>query len=112
MDSKKLPLWLVFENADVGAPPVYVIFKVGDDLRQDILTLQMISLMYEQIKMVPMEVDLLMKPYAVVATGDDIGMLEVVMNAACQSTPVCQLGFEQPGGRSCVSSRWLGQAII
>ena len=81
MDSKKLPLWLVFENADAGAPPVYVIFKVGDDLRQDILTLQMISLMYEQIKMGPMEVDLLMKPYAVVATGDEIGMLEVVMNA-------------------------------
>jgi phosphatidylinositol-4,5-bisphosphate 3-kinase len=81
MDSKKLPLWLVFENADDGAPPVYVIFKVGDDLRQDILTLQMISLMYEQIKLSHMQLDLLMLPYAVVATGDEIGMLEVVMNA-------------------------------
>lgn len=81
MDSKKLPLWLVFENADDGAPPVYVIFKVGDDLRQDILTLQMISLMYEQIKLSRMQLDLLMLPYAVVATGDEIGMLEVVMNA-------------------------------
>jgi hypothetical protein len=39
MDSKKLPLWLVFANADRDGPNVYVIFEVGDDLRQDILTL-------------------------------------------------------------------------
>jgi phosphatidylinositol-4,5-bisphosphate 3-kinase len=33
MDSKKLPLWLVFDNADVYGKPIYVIFKVGDDIR-------------------------------------------------------------------------------
>jgi len=45
MDSKKLPLFLVFSNADTHGNPIYVIFKSGDDLRQDMLTLQMMRLM-------------------------------------------------------------------
>jgi phosphatidylinositol-4,5-bisphosphate 3-kinase len=40
MDSKKLPLWLVFKNADPNGKTKSVIFKSGDDLRQDMLTLQ------------------------------------------------------------------------
>ncbi len=69
MDSKKLPLWLVFENADPDGANVYVIFKVGDDLRQDILTLQMITLMYHQVQNSSLALDLRMRPYSVVATG-------------------------------------------
>jgi phosphatidylinositol kinase/protein kinase (PI-3 family) len=45
MSSKMVPLWLVFRNADVDAPPIYILFKSGDDLRQDILTLQMLRVM-------------------------------------------------------------------
>jgi hypothetical protein len=40
MSSKKVPLWLCFDNADKEGAPLVVLFKSGDDLRQDQLTLQ------------------------------------------------------------------------
>jgi len=38
-------MWVVFENADMNANDVHIIFKNGDDLRQDMLTLQMLRVM-------------------------------------------------------------------
>ena len=43
MSSAKVPLWLVFENAEVGADDVIVMFKAGDDLRQDTMVLQLLQ---------------------------------------------------------------------
>jgi phosphatidylinositol-4,5-bisphosphate 3-kinase len=86
MGSKKQPLWLVFRNADASpgptaaaAPGINIIFKVGDDLRQDMLTLQMLRLMDKLWKAAGL--DLLMSPYACMSTGDMVGMIEVVLNA-------------------------------
>merc|ERR1712000_338703 len=80
MDSKKLPLWLVFENVDpYSNSDVYIIFKAGDDLRQDMLTLQMIRLMDKLWR--SNGLDLRLSPYGCVATGDEIGMIEVVLNS-------------------------------
>lgn len=45
MDSKMRPLWIVFGNADLYGEDVSIIFKNGDDLRQDMLTLQMLRIM-------------------------------------------------------------------
>lgn len=39
------PLWLVFENGDSYGKNIYLLYKYGDDLRQDMLTLQMIRVM-------------------------------------------------------------------
>ncbi|EFC49912.1 predicted protein [Naegleria gruberi] len=79
MDSKKLPLWLVFENADETAAPVFVMFKAGDDIRQDLLTLQMLKIMDKLWKHEGL--DLHMQPYGCVCLGDMIGMIEIVLNS-------------------------------
>lgn len=79
MDSKKLPLWLVFQNADPKGADRYIIFKSGDDLRQDMLTLQMIRIMDHLWK--KNDLDFQLNAYGCIATGDEVGMIEVVLNA-------------------------------
>lgn len=74
-----MPLWLVFENADRNGEPFTVIFKVGDDLRQDVLTLRVIKIMDKIWKL--RGYNLHLKPYGVMATGNDVGMVEVVLNS-------------------------------
>jgi Phosphatidylinositol 3- and 4-kinase/Phosphoinositide 3-kinase family, accessory domain (PIK domain)/Phosphoinositide 3-kinase C2/PI3-kinase family, ras-binding domain len=85
MSSKKVPLWLVFRNAHPDGDNITVMFKSGDDLRQDILTLQMLQLM--DALWLAEGLDLRMKPYTCVSTGVDedgegVGMIEIVQNAA------------------------------
>ncbi|CAG9819182.1 unnamed protein product [Phaedon cochleariae] len=79
MDSKMRPLWIVFENSDVYGDEVYIIFKNGDDLRQDMLTLQMIKLMDRLWKREGL--DLRMNPYGCISLEHRVGMIEVVLNA-------------------------------
>ncbi|GMH94167.1 hypothetical protein TrST_g4028 [Triparma strigata] len=79
MESKKKPLWLVFEDADNEQNEITVMFKAGDDLRQDQLTLQVLGIMNSLWK--GEGYDLCMSPYNCVTTGDELGMLEVVTNS-------------------------------
>lgn len=78
MDSKKLPLWLVFKNPKT-TEDINIIFKAGDDLRQDMLTLQLIRVMDGM--WLEQGLDLKMSAYECISTGDEVGMLQVVMNA-------------------------------
>ncbi|KAA0175389.1 hypothetical protein FNF27_03089 [Cafeteria roenbergensis] len=78
MSSKKLPLWLVFESA-TGGDNFTVMYKNGDDLRQDQLTLQVLRVM--NAMWLGEGLDMCMLPYECVSTGDELGMLEMVLNS-------------------------------
>ncbi|XP_012889473.1 PREDICTED: phosphatidylinositol 4,5-bisphosphate 3-kinase catalytic subunit delta isoform isoform X4 [Dipodomys ordii] len=80
MDSKMKPLWIMYSNEEAGsAGNVGIIFKNGDDLRQDMLTLQMIQLMDVLWKQEGL--DLRMTPYGCLPTGDRTGLIEVVLHS-------------------------------
>ncbi|KAM4695460.1 phosphatidylinositol 4,5-bisphosphate 3-kinase catalytic subunit beta isoform 1-T2 [Discoglossus pictus] len=79
MDSKMKPLWIVYNNRGFGGDSIGIIFKNGDDLRQDMLTLQLLRLMDMLWK--ESGLDLRIVPYGCLATGDRCGMIEVVSAA-------------------------------
>ena len=105
MDSKQVPLWLVFENGDPLGGPISVILKVGDDLRQDALTLQMIRLMDKLWKKEGMQFGL--KLYGCVATGNDLGVLEIVKNAETTAGIQREAGGAKSVLREDVITQWL-----
>ncbi|CAL8405373.1 unnamed protein product [Arctogadus glacialis] len=83
MASKKRPLWLQFKRADpssLSSDPIGIIFKDGDDLRQDMLILQILLIM-ESIWETE-SLDLYLLPYGCISTGNRIGMIEIVKDAA------------------------------
>uniref|UniRef100_A0A667X7R8 phosphatidylinositol-4,5-bisphosphate 3-kinase n=1 Tax=Myripristis murdjan TaxID=586833 RepID=A0A667X7R8_9TELE len=79
MDSKMKPLWIVYNNKLLGGDTLGIIFKNGDDLRQDMLTLQILRLMDMLWK--EASLDLRIVPYGCLATGDRAGLIEVVSSA-------------------------------
>lgn len=83
MNSKKMPLWIEMKSEGESDQGIPIIFKVGDDLRQDILTLQMIKVM-DRIWL-ENGLDLRMRTYRVVVTGDQSGIIECVPNSTTTS---------------------------
>eukprot|EP00300_Choanocystis_sp_HF-7_P010597 c17030_g1_i1.p1 GENE.c17030_g1_i1~~c17030_g1_i1.p1 ORF type:complete len:1122 (-),score=289.03 c17030_g1_i1:48-3413(-) len=79
MNSATVPLFLVFKNQDPLGRPVHIIFKSGDDLRQDILTLQIFQVM-DRI-WIESNLDLNMTLYKCIAVDSDVGIIEVVQDA-------------------------------
>ncbi|KAG5522167.1 hypothetical protein RHGRI_034373 [Rhododendron griersonianum] len=72
------PLRLTFRTAHGGS--CKIIFKKGDDLRQDQLVIQMVLLMDRLLKLE--NLDLHLTPYRVLATGHDEGMLEFIPSSS------------------------------
>ncbi|KAJ3222579.1 Phosphatidylinositol (PI) 3-kinase [Clydaea vesicula] len=68
------PLKITFSCSDGSEYPV--IFKVGDDLRQDQLVIQLITLMNKLLQ--KENLDLKLKPYKVLSTGMTNGMVQFV----------------------------------
>lgn len=79
-DSAQKPLWLKCKNYDPDGEEANVMFKCGDDLRQDMLTLQLIRIMDQLWQ--ENGLNLQMNAYDCIATGDEVGMLEMVMKSA------------------------------
>uniref|UniRef100_A0A3P9DR10 phosphatidylinositol-4,5-bisphosphate 3-kinase n=1 Tax=Maylandia zebra TaxID=106582 RepID=A0A3P9DR10_9CICH len=79
MDSKMKPLWIVYNNKLLSGDTLGIIFKNGDDLRQDMLTLQILRLM--DLLWKEAHLDLRIVPYGCLATGDRTGLIEVVSSA-------------------------------
>lgn len=74
-----------------------MLFKAGDDLRQDQLTLQIMNIMDQLWKNDGL--DLRMNPYRCVSTGDELGMLEVVLNSSTLAGIVAEsVGKKGSGG--------------
>uniref|UniRef100_A0AAY4DS11 Phosphatidylinositol 4,5-bisphosphate 3-kinase catalytic subunit gamma isoform n=1 Tax=Denticeps clupeoides TaxID=299321 RepID=A0AAY4DS11_9TELE len=82
MASKKKPLWLQFKPADpttLSSDTIGIIFKDGDDLRQDMLILQILLIMESIWEAESLDLSLL--PYGCISTGNKIGMIEIVKDA-------------------------------
>jgi hypothetical protein len=110
MDSKKLPLWIVFQNVDPYGKDFYTIFKSGDDLRQDQITLQLLRIMdviwrgidptmrIPEVEESPL--DLKLKPYKCCSTGHDLGMIEIVVDSDTTANIITKYGGKLTGAFS------------
>lgn len=81
----------VRSNLDPEAPPIWqsVIFKVGDDCRQDVLALQFMTALKNLFNNAGL--NLYFFPYRVIATGPGCGVIEVIPNSISRD----QLGREK-----------------
>ena len=79
MKSKKKPLWLTFLNSDPLGEDIVVMLKCGDDLRMDMVTMQLFKAM--QTLWFENHLGVKMSLYKVLCTGNQQGMLEMVTNA-------------------------------
>lgn len=93
----KVPIMITFNVVDRDGDPNDIkpqacIFKVGDDCRQDVLALQVISLLKDIFEAVGLSLYLF--PYGVLPTGPERGIIEVVPNSRSRS----QMGETTDGG--------------
>ena len=79
-NSFTVPLAIVFENADSRGSTVKSMFKVGDDLRKDLVTLQLFRVMNRL--WLSESLDLKMITYECMPTAPEAGILHLVPNAA------------------------------
>uniref|UniRef100_A0A3Q1F5R1 Phosphatidylinositol 4,5-bisphosphate 3-kinase catalytic subunit gamma isoform-like n=1 Tax=Acanthochromis polyacanthus TaxID=80966 RepID=A0A3Q1F5R1_9TELE len=107
MASKKKPLWLEFSPMPSPTPttPVGIIFKEGDDLRQDMLVIQTLVVMDSIWQEKSLDLNLI--PYGCISTGHNIGMIEIVRNAATIAAIQKSLGGTTAAFRNDALFEWL-----
>lgn len=88
-NSKKVPMMLTMKNAQPGGQNLTLMFKNGDDLRQDILTLQIIQVI-DKIWL-RNNLDLKMTPYKCLGTDCMQGYIE--FNKNCETLAKMQYDY-------------------
>ncbi|KAJ3758516.1 kinase-like domain-containing protein, partial [Lentinula raphanica] len=91
--SAMYPLLLYFQCSDGSEYPV--IFKDGDDMRQDQLVLQMFTLMDRLLRQE--NLDLKLTPYAVLATGQHQGMAQFVPSKTIAAITYLRASYPDEG---------------
>ena len=89
--SNSAPLKLVFKNADPFGEDVHAMLKIGDDMRQDRLIMQLVGIMNKI--WLREGIDLKMITYKCVATGVGMGMVEIVKDSATLREIHTELGL-------------------
>jgi phosphatidylinositol kinase/protein kinase (PI-3 family) len=74
-----VPLKIVFKNVDQTANSFYTIYKIGDDLRQDMFVLQLINIMNQL--WLANDHDLCVLTFNCLQIGDRRGFIEMITNA-------------------------------
>ena len=90
MGSAQAPLWLAFENCDIYSNDLLVLFKSGDDLRQDFLTLQIMDTMNQL--WLTSGYCMRFRIYKVITTGATTGFIEIVTNSRTFNDLAVNLG--------------------
>lgn len=109
MESKKKPLWLTFKDAVPGNENLVLMLKVGDDLRQDALIMQLLRVMDNLWKREGL--DMQMKLYDCISTGDERGLLQVVLKANTLANILMEATDRQGSNKSGSLSRKLVSAM-
>ena len=89
--SHSTPLRLIFKSVDPFGEDVHAMFKIGDDMRQDRLILQLVGIMNKI--WLREGIDLKMITYKCVATGVGMGMVEIVKESVTLREIHTELGL-------------------
>lgn len=113
MESKKKPLWLTLKNAE-DDKDVVLMLKVGDDLRQDALIMQLLRVMNDIWRREGLDMQMML--YDCISTGYERGLLQVVLNATTLGSILMDATDTQSRNRGSVSksgslSRKFGAAL-
>eukprot|EP01034_Spumella_vulgaris_P029242 gene29242-36259_t len=108
MESKKKPLWLHFKDAN-GGTDIVLMLKVGDDLRQDALIMQLLRVMNDLWRKEGLDMQMML--YDCISTGFERGLLQVVLNANTLGNILAEATDKVNSGKSGSLSRKLGAAM-